>query len=155
MSDTYELTIHGLLRKRADMAGEAEAIRARLSVALSDLDHIDAVIRLFKPDIEHGDLPTRAVLTPSRASRGEVQRHIFEVLRAAIAPMTTRELTRFIMERRSMNADDRVLFKPDPTESRAYACRAEASRKSAIGSRVVGRAAAVADDVRRAVREYG
>ena len=110
MSDTYELTVHGLLRKRADMAGEAETIRARLSVALSDLDRIDAVIRLFKPDIEPGDLPTRATLAPGRASRGEVQRHIFDVLRAALAPMTTRELTRAIMERRSMNADDRVLF---------------------------------------------
>ena len=150
MSDAYELTIHGLLRKRADMAGEADAIRARLSVALSDLDHIDAVIRLFKPDIEPGDLPTRAALAPSRASRGEVQRHIFEVLRAALAPMTTRELTQAIMERRGMNADDRVLF--NLILRRAEHTLAALRRAGTVQS---DRAAAGALLRWRAVREYG
>ncbi len=59
MASGYDLTIQGLLRKRAEMAGAAEGLRAQLNGKLSALDHIDATIRIFKPDIDLADLPER------------------------------------------------------------------------------------------------
>lgn len=106
-----ELMIFGLLRRRADMAGEIDALREQLGVLLSGLDHVDATIRIFKPDIDLDDLPARPIPPPSAAFRGEVQRFLLHTLRHAPEPMTTHELAKAIMEQRRLNVADRVLFK--------------------------------------------
>lgn len=41
----YDLTLSGLLRKRADLAGEAAGLKDQLGARLSDLDALDRVIR--------------------------------------------------------------------------------------------------------------
>lgn len=106
-----DLVLHGLLRRRADMAGEIDALREQLGVLLSGLDHIDATIRIFKPDIDLDDLPARPIPPPSAAFRGEVQRFLLHTLRHAPQPLTTHELAKAIMEQRRLNTADRVLFK--------------------------------------------
>lgn len=78
---------------------------------LSGLDHVDAIIRIFKPDINLDDLPARPIPPPSAAFRGEVKRFLLHTLRHAPAPMTTHELARAIMEQRRSNVADRVLHK--------------------------------------------
>ncbi len=106
-----EQVLHGLLRRRAAMSGEVEALREQLSVLLSGLDHVDATIRLFKPDIDLEDLPSRPIPPPSAAFRGEVQRFLLHTLRTASEPLTTHDLARVVMEARRLNTSDRVLFK--------------------------------------------
>jgi hypothetical protein len=106
-----EPVLHGLLRKRATMAGEIEALRAQLGELLTGLDHIDSTIRIFKPDIGLDDLPERAPPPPNAAFRGEVQRFLLDVLRAATEPLTTFDLARKIMDARRLNHADRILFK--------------------------------------------
>ncbi len=59
MASGYDLTVQGLIRKGTELAGLAEGLRAQLGVQLSALDHIDATIRIFKPDIDLADLPER------------------------------------------------------------------------------------------------
>lgn len=108
---TETLVVHGLLRKRAEMAGEIEALRAQLAVLLAGLDHIDSSIRIFKPDIGLDDLPERAPPPPNAAFRGEVQRFLLDVLRTATEPPTTFDLARKIMDARRLNHEDRILFK--------------------------------------------
>lgn len=103
--------IHGLLRRRAEMAGEIDALREQLGVLLSGLDHVDATIRIFKPDIDLDDLPSRPIPPPSAAFRGEVQRFLLHTLRHAPEPLKTHELAKAIMDQRRLNVADRVLFK--------------------------------------------
>ncbi len=103
--------VYGLLRKRAEVAGEIEALRNRAAMLVVGLDHIDATIRLFKPDIDIGDLPVRALPPPNAAFRGEVQRFLLDTLRNATGPMTTHDLATAIMLNRGLSLADRVLFK--------------------------------------------
>jgi len=111
MDDGYQLALHGLLRKRGELTSEVEALRAQLGVQLAALDHIDATIRVFKPDIDLCDLPERPAPPPNAAFRGEVQRFLLHTLRCAGAAMTTFQLTEAVMVSRRLNVSDRVLFK--------------------------------------------
>ena len=110
MDDRYQLTIHGLLRKRGEMTIEIEALRARLEQSMAALDHIDATIRVFKPDIGLEDMPERPVPPPNAAFRGEVQRFLLDTLRRADSALTTHDLARKVMEARQLNTADRILF---------------------------------------------
>lgn len=109
--DGYILTVHGLLRKRAALASEIEHHRAQIDVRLVALDHVDATIRVFKPDIDIGDLPERPAPPPNAAFRGEVQRFLLDALRRADGPLTTTALALRIMEARQLDVSDRVLAK--------------------------------------------
>lgn len=103
--------LYGLLRKRAEVAGEIDALRTRAAMLVAGLDHIDATIRLFKPDIDLADLPIKPLPPPSAAFRGEVQRFLLDTLRNASTAMTTHELATAIMLNRGLALADRVLFK--------------------------------------------
>ena len=111
MDDSYQLTLSGLLRKRAELSGSAEGLRAQLMTQLSALDHIDAVIRVFRPDIDLADLPDSPVPVALSGTRGEFQRFLLDALRKAEGPLTTHDLARLVMAERGMNAADRVTFK--------------------------------------------
>lgn len=107
--DGYHLTLHGLLRKRAELTSTVAALRAELDRVLSGLDAIDTAIRVFRPDIDSDLLPERPAPPASAAFRGEVQRFLLSALRAAKGPMTTTQLAYAVMESRRLNTDDRVL----------------------------------------------
>jgi hypothetical protein len=107
----YDLTLSGLLRMRAEMAGRAEAMRAQLTGQLSALDHIDAVIRILKPDIDLEDLPERPVAPALSGTRGDLQRFLIDELRRANRPRDTHELAEAIMRERGLDPTDRVIVK--------------------------------------------
>ena len=107
----YYLTLHGLLRKRGELSSELEALRANLGVKLAALDHIDAVIRVFKPEIDLEDFPERPAPPPNAAFRGEVQRFLLHTLRITGRPMRTAQLGEAVMLSRNLNVQDRVLAK--------------------------------------------
>ena len=107
----YDLTLSGLLRKRAEMAGEAAALKDQLGARLSDLDALDRVIRIFKPDIDLADLPARPAPPALSGTRGEFQRFLLGQLRKSEAPLTTHELAAATMRERGLDASDRVIFK--------------------------------------------
>jgi hypothetical protein len=107
----YDLTLSGLLRKRAEMAGEAEALRAQLQGQLSALDHIDAVIRILKPDIDLADLPERPVAPALSGTRGDLQRFLLDQLRKANHPLSTFDLADAVMRQRGLDPRDRIVTK--------------------------------------------
>ena len=108
---TESPVVYGLIRKRAETVGQVNALRSQLETALTDLDHLDAAIRIFKPDIDLEELPMRRVPPPHAAFRGEIQRFILHTLRTSPSPMTTHQLATAIMESRKMNTADRALHK--------------------------------------------
>lgn len=106
----YDLCLSGLLRKRVEMAGQAEAMQAQLGALITDLTHIDATIRVFRPDIDLADLPEKLAPAPFTGFRGEIPRFLIDELRKANAPLSTFDLADRIMAKRGMNTDDRVVL---------------------------------------------
>lgn len=112
MADTVESpVVYGLIRRRAETVGKIEALRDHLAIAMTDLDHLDATIRIFKPDIDLEELPMKRVPPPNAAFRGEVQRFLLHTLRKTTIPMTTQQLATAIMESRKLNVADKALHK--------------------------------------------
>ena len=105
------MTVQGLIRKRAELAGAATALRDQLDARLAELDAVDRTIRVFAPDIDLDDLPTRAAPPAMTGMRGEFQRFLLDALRKAAGPLTTHDLAKMVMAERGMNAADRVLAK--------------------------------------------
>lgn len=107
----YDLTVQGLIRKRAELACDATTLRDQLDARLAELDAVDRTIRVFAPDIDLDDLPTRAAPPAMTGMRGEFQRFLLDALRKAEGPLTTHDLAKMVMAERGMNAADRVLAK--------------------------------------------
>ena len=107
----YEHVLTGLARKRAELAGEADALRARLAQVGTDLWHLDAAIRLsasgydlaaIRPDRPHG---------PDVARPGKVSRFVPDVLRDAAGPVSTPAVAVRLAVERGLDAQDRSLVR--------------------------------------------
>src|SRR5271165_3206929 len=94
-----ELHVIGALRnKRAELAGTLRQLEQQLVQQRESLAHLDATMRLFDPDIQPKDIRPK----PPRAHNawfrpGECLRLIYDELREATQPVTTRELAERIM----------------------------------------------------------
>lgn len=78
-----DYVLSGLVKRRAELAGEADALKARLARIATDLGHLDATIRLFDPDHDVAGIRPRRPRGPDVAGRGEMTRAILAVLREA------------------------------------------------------------------------
>ena len=115
-----EHVLGGLMKKRAEIAGQLVALRAELTGLTIDLDNVDATIRLFRPDLDLAAIPGKPLPARFAAGKGEMARLLLGALRIAPAAMTIDELSRHVMGKRSMNAEDtrlrKIMFK------RVHAC---------------------------------
>lgn len=66
--------IAGLVKRRAELAGEAEALKARIAGIATDIGHLDATIRLFDPDHDIAAIRPKRPRGPDVAGRGEMLR---------------------------------------------------------------------------------
>ena len=105
-----ERHVIGALRdKRAELAAILRQLEQQLAQHRASLAHLDAAMQLFDPEIRPNDIRPRQ----SRARNawfhpGECLRLIYDELREAAQPATTRELAERIMRRKAMPAmDDR------------------------------------------------
>ena len=105
------MTLSGLLRKRAEMVGQVEAKQAELGALIADLAHVDATIRVFRPDIDLADLPEKLAPAPFTGFRGEIQRFLLDELRKANHPLSTFDLAERIMRKRGLDPADRLHLK--------------------------------------------
>lgn len=105
-TDTFEHTITGLLTKRADLFNEAERLRDRLAEIKNDIGAIDRVLGTlgYKGDLDAA-MPRqkREVIF----GRGELSRAIYEELRNADGPLSSRDIAREIVALRGEDARDR------------------------------------------------
>lgn len=81
--------VSGLIRKRAEIAGQIEAAQEALRSLVIDLDNLDATLRLFRPDIDLAEVKAKPLLPRHHAFRGEVSRIILEALRQSPKPLTS------------------------------------------------------------------
>ena len=108
-----DIATAALIRKRAELAGEAEALDARLAQLRADLAHLDAAIRIMCPDAEPELTRPRK---PSRKGcdwfgRQELVRLALGRLRDAGQPLSTLELARAVMVHKGMDPGDAVALR--------------------------------------------
>ena len=105
-TETFEHTISGLLTKRADMLGEAEAIRDRLAQIRNDIDALDRTLRTLGYD---GDLDAQMPRQKRHVifGRGELFRGCMDVLRHAKGPLTSRQIAQELVAVSGLDARDR------------------------------------------------
>ena len=101
--------ISALINKRAELAGIVSQLERQLGQQRANLAHLDATMRLFDPDIRPNTIRPKQQRARSAWFRpGECLRLIYDELRDAPRPMTTRELAERIMAVKAMPmADDR------------------------------------------------
>jgi hypothetical protein len=103
-----EHVLGGLTRKRAEIAGQIEHTQAALHKFVTDLDAIDAAIRIFDPEADIGAIKAKAYPPRHAAFRGEMMRHVMGCLRMASDPVTSRDIA-VVMKARGLNPDDAEL----------------------------------------------
>ena len=95
--------LSALRDKRSELAGMVKQLEQRLIEHRSDLTHIDATIRLFVPNVRPGEIrPKQLRARGIWFGQGECLRLIYDELRDAPQPLTTRELTERIMRVKAM-----------------------------------------------------
>src|SRR4051812_18102924 len=105
-TETYEHTISGLLAKRSDLFNEAERIRDRLAEIRNDVGAIDRVLGTLGYT---GDLDAEMPRQKRQVvfGKGELTRSILDELRAATAPVGSREIAQCIVAVSGQDARDR------------------------------------------------
>ena len=106
-----DYVLSGLTKRRAELSGEAETLRARLTQIATDVGHLDAVIRQFDPDYDLGSIRPKRARPEDAAGRGEISRFILQVLREATEPVATHEVARRLMGERGQDVNDRQLVR--------------------------------------------
>lgn len=100
--------IGGLRDKRAELVGMVGRLEQQLADYRVSLTHLDATMRLFDPDLLLAvDLQQRERVSWFRP--GECLRTIYDVMREAPQPLTTRDVARRVIAAKGITvADDRT-----------------------------------------------
>jgi hypothetical protein len=99
--------IGALRNKRAELAGTLRQLEQQLARERTNLTHLDATMRMFDPNIRPKDIRPRQPRTHNAWFRhGECLRLIYDELREATQPVTTRELAERIMEVKAISVGD-------------------------------------------------
>jgi hypothetical protein len=101
-----EHVLSGLIRKHAELSGQAGALRLRLVQIGTDIDHLGAVIRLFDPDCDLASVRPKRPRGPDVARPGEMSRFVLGVLRGAMEPMPTPAIAGRLMAERGLDGQD-------------------------------------------------
>jgi hypothetical protein len=97
--------IGALRNKRAELAGMLRQLEQQLGQQRANLAHVDATMRLFDPDIRPKDIRPKQPRERNAWFRpGECLRLIYDELREATQPVTTRELAERIMRLKAIPA---------------------------------------------------
>lgn len=82
-------------------------LERRAAQQRADLVHVDAVLRLYAPELQPDCIPSRAVRRRNGWFKpGELVRMVLDILRVAPAPMPTREIAAAVMTRRGLDPAD-------------------------------------------------
>ena len=103
--------LSGLIRKRPEMAGEADALRVQLAAVAAKLGHVDAVIGLFDPSFDLASIRPKRPRAPDATKPGEMSRFVLDALREASEPIGTPELTTMLMQARGMDVNDPAAYR--------------------------------------------
>ena len=106
----YVLT--GLVKRRAELAGEIEDMHDQLGKLVVALENLDATILQFDPDYQVEAIRPKAFRPPRDwANKGQMTRIILSVLRQASEPLTTRDIAVQMLIERALDRNDQRLLR--------------------------------------------
>lgn len=106
----YVLT--GLVKRRAELTGEIEALHTKLSQMLADLENLDATILQFDPSHPIEAIRPKAFRPPKDwSNRGQMSRVVLSILRQASEPLTSRDIALELLVSRALDRSDQKLLR--------------------------------------------
>jgi hypothetical protein len=108
MGETYQNTISGLLRKRAELMGEAQRLREQLAEVGNDIEALDRVLVSLGYDGDTKGLTPRSNRIVFFA-RNELRRFLIDELRKADGPVSSRDMAEKIAKLEGKDPRDRRL----------------------------------------------
>ncbi len=105
----HEHIISGLMRKRAEIAGEIAVLHDQLRAQQADLAHVEAAMKLFQPDIDFSGARVSRKPGDKSAGYGDMSRAVRDALRDASDWMTLRAIQENVMTARGMDLGDREM----------------------------------------------
>lgn len=107
-----DYVVSGLVKRRAELAGEIERTHEALRKMVIDLEHLDAAIVQFNPAFVPEAIRAKTFRPPKDwAKRGEMTRIILSVLRCAAEPLTTRDIAYQLLVERALDKHDQRLVR--------------------------------------------
>lgn len=104
--------VSGLVKRRAQLAGDIEKAHESLRRMVLDLENLDATILQFEPDFKVEAIRPKAFRPPKDwSNRGEMTRICLSILRQATEPLTTRDVALQLLTERAMNREDQRLLR--------------------------------------------
>ncbi|MFM9978771.1 MAG: hypothetical protein ACKVOP_12095 [Sphingomonadaceae bacterium] len=100
-----DYVVQGLVKRRAEIAGEIGKLQARIAEAARDLETLDAALKLVAPDLDIPGIAPKMFKPPEHWSkRGEMSRVVLDILRVARTSMTSRDIAAQMIVQRGMVA---------------------------------------------------
>jgi len=107
-----ETVLNGLVKRRAQLAGDIENTHDTLRKMVLDLESLDATILQFDPGYRVEAIQPKAFRPPKDwANRGQMSRIILSVLRQASEPLTTRDIAVQLLIERALDKSDLRLLR--------------------------------------------
>jgi hypothetical protein len=107
MADTH--VVSALKAKRIELASQIENYREKMRQSVIALDHVEASLKLFDPDVDMGELGPRKVPQVLYDTKGDTGRIILDTLRNATRPIATSAITEAVMTARGLDQNDKGL----------------------------------------------
>lgn len=102
--------VTGLVKRRAELAGEMLRTQERLGHLARDLETLDAAIKLVAPELDIPAIAPKMVKPPEDWSkRGEMSRVVLSIMRVANKPLTSREIAAQMIVQRGLASTPKLL----------------------------------------------
>jgi hypothetical protein len=113
-TEDHTITMRALVAKRADILFDIKQAEKLIEQRRADLIHLDAVLRLLRPDFKEAGLPIRhrrPVKSPY-FKHGEITERIYDALRAGDA-VTNLEIAAAAMREKGLDPDNDPITRTD------------------------------------------
>jgi hypothetical protein len=107
MSESH--VVSALKEKRIQVASQIESLQGQLRQATINLDHVEAALRLFDPEVDLAALSPRKVAPILYDTKGDTGRVILETLRTSMRPLSTAQVCEAVMLARALDTNDKGL----------------------------------------------
>jgi hypothetical protein len=102
-STVNAFVVSGLVKRRAELAGDIEKAHESLRRMVADLENLDATILQFEPDFKVETIKPKAFRPPKDwANRGEMTRIVLSILRQSTEPLTARDIAYQLLAERAL-----------------------------------------------------